>query len=129
VTRPTPPPDTTLSEQAALNAIVRGVSFARSTDTFVFDAKGWTLSLSVTNASKAVPADPLRVIRAIAFWCDVDFRWRIGTAADLTDGAYALANDVIVIAIDPQDTSVVSSIQAILASGSGTLIGNWIYGT
>jgi len=126
VTRPTPPPDTTLSEQAALNAIVRGVSFARSTDTFVNDVKGTTLALSVTNASKAVPGNG---VRAIAFWCDVDFRYRLNTAADLTDGAYAKANDVVHIAIDPNDTQPISTVQAILSGGSGTLTINWVYGT
>jgi len=126
VTRPTPPPDTTLSEQAALNAIVRGVSFARSTDTFVNDARGATLALSVTNESKAVPGDG---VRAIAFWCASDFRYRLNTAADLTDGAYAKANDVVHIAIDPNDTQPISSIQAILPTGSDTLYIVWVYGT
>src|SRR5688500_11539158 len=116
MSRPTPPPDTTLSEQAALNAIVRGVSFARATDTFVNDAKGWTLSLSVTNASKAVPAGT----RGVAFWCATAFRWRLNTAADVTDGAYAEANQVVVIAVDPSDTSAVVTVQAILAAGSDT---------
>jgi hypothetical protein len=123
--RPTPPPDTTLSEQAALNAIVRGVSFARSTDTFVNDVKGATLALSVTNASKAVPAG----VRAISMWADVAFRYRINTAADLTDGAFANALDVITMAIDPNDTVGISTVQAILASGSGTLTLCWVYGT
>jgi hypothetical protein len=125
VSRPTPPPDTTLSEQAALNAIVRGVSFARSTDTFVNDAKGATLALSVTNASKAVPAG----VRVITMWADVAFRYRLNTAADLTDGAYANANDIITMAIDPNDTVGISTVQAILSGGTGTLTLNWIYGT
>ena len=120
------PLSTALSEQHALNAIATGVAAARSTDVFVNDAKGWTLALSVTNASKAVPA----TARVLVFWADVAFRWRLNTAADLTDGAYALANDVISIAIDPEDPEiVVDSIQAILATGTGTLTGNWIFGT
>lgn len=117
--------DRTLSEQEALNAIANGVAAARSTDVFVNDAKGFTLSLSVTNASKAIPAS----VRAIAFWCDVAFRWRLNTTADTTNGAYASANEVVVVSIDPDDTVAVTSLQAILASGTGTITGNLVFGT
>ena len=114
-----------LSEQEALNAIATGVAAARSTDVFVSDAKGTTLALSVTNASKAVPAG----VRVISFWCPAAFRWRLNTAADTTDGAYANANDVIAINIDPDDSVPVTSVQAILASGTATLTINFVFGT
>src|SRR5688572_12102841 len=114
-----------LSEQEALNAIATGVAAARTTDVFVNDAKGWTLALSATNASKAVPAG----VRTIAFWCATAFRWRLNTAADTTDGAHANANEVTVITVDPDDSEAVTSVQAILASGTDTLYGNWIFGT
>jgi hypothetical protein len=125
VARPTISRDHSLSEQEALNAIAYGVAAARSTDVFVNDARGWSLSLSVTNASKAVPAN----VRAVAFWCASAFRWRLNTAADTTDGAYAGANDVVVISVDPNDTAVVTSVQAILEASTATLYGNWICGT
>lgn len=114
-----------LSAQEALNAIATGVAAARSTDVFVNDAKGTTLALSVTNASKAVPAN----VRVLSFWCAAPFRWRLNTAADTTDGAYANANDVVSLSIDPEDTSEVTSVQAILASGTATLYVNFVYGT
>lgn len=114
-----------LSEQEALNAIATGVAAARSTDVFVNDAKGASLALSVTNASKAVPAN----VRVISFWCATAFRWRLNIAADTTDGAYADANDVVSISIDPDDTAAVSTIQAILASGTATLYVNFVFGT
>ncbi len=114
-----------LSEQEALNAIATGVAAARTTDTFVTDAKGWSLALSVTNASKAVPVN----VRVISFWCSSAFRWRFNTAADVTDGAYANANDVVSITVDPEDSAPVTTLQAILASGTATLYGNWVFGT
>lgn len=114
-----------LSEQEALNAIAMGVAAARTTDVFVSDAKGWSLALSVTNASKAVPAN----VRVISFWCATAFRWRLNTTSDTTDGAYALANDVITLTVDPEDTAAVVTVQAILAAGSDTLYGNWVFGT
>lgn len=114
-----------LSEQEALNAIVSGVAASRTTDVFVNDAKGTSLSLSVTNASKAVPAN----VRVITFWCATAFRYRLNTAADTTDGAYADANDVVTISVDPLDTAAVASVQAILASGTATLYLNWVFGT
>lgn len=125
MSRPAIPLDTSLSEQHALNAIAYGVAAARSTDVFVNDAQGTTLALSITNASKAVPAN----VRAIAFWCATAFRWRLNTAADTSTGAYASANDVVVISLDPTDTVPVTTLQAILAAGTDTLTINWIFGT
>jgi hypothetical protein len=119
-------PTTTLSEQAALNHIAFGVAAARSTDLFVEDAQGTTLALSVTNASKAVPVGT----RAIVFWADVDFFYRFNTTATTAEGAKALANDVTTVSVDPDDAEIlVSSLQAILASGTGTLYVNWFSGS
>lgn len=118
-------PSTDLSEQHALNAIATGVAGIRSTDVFLTDAKGTTLALSVTNASKAVPAN----VRALSFWCATAFRWRLNTAADLTDGAYGNANEVYVVTLDPDDTAAVSTVQAILAAGTDTLYLNFVFGT
>jgi hypothetical protein len=112
-----------LTEQEALNAIAFGIARARSTDFYVTDAKGATLALSVTNASKAVPA----AISGMAFWCASDFRWRLDVAADLTDGAYTRAYDVVSLALNPDNLP--STLQAVLASGSDTLYVSWLYGT
>lgn len=114
-----------LSSQEALNAMAYGVAASRSTDTFVNDCKGTTLALSVTNASKAVPVG----VRCICFWSASAFRWRLNAAADTTDGAYANANDVVSLSIDPDDTAAVTSVQAILASGTATLYVNFVLGT
>ena len=112
----------TLTPQEALNAIAQGIARSRSTDFYATDVKGSTLALSVTNASKAIPAGVL----GVAFWCASDFRWRLGAAADLVDGAYAKANDVIATSFDPD--AIPTTIQAILASETATLYINWLYG-
>lgn len=123
--RPTLTRNSTLSSQDALNAIATGVAGMRTSDVFVNDAKGFSLALSVTNASKAVPANT----RVVTFWCASAFRWRLNTAADTTDGAYANANDVVIVTIDPDDTSAVATVQAILPSSTDTLYGNFVFGT
>ena len=118
-------PNTDLSEQHALNAIATGVAGMRTTDVFVNDAKGTTLALSSTNSSKAIPAS----VRVVTFWCATDFRFRLNTVADLVDGAYGKANDVISVTIDPDDTSPVTTLQALLAAGNDTLYITFAFGT
>ena len=105
--------------------MVKGIAAARTTDLFTNDARGTTLALSVTNASKAVPA----TARAATFWCSSAFRWRLNTAADTTDGAYANANDIVTVVLDPDDIAPVTTLQAVLPSGTATLYINWAFGT
>lgn len=117
--------DRSLSEQEALNAMVRGMAYLRTTDIFVTDCTGSTLALSVTNASRAIPAG----VRAMTFWADVAFRWRLNTAADTTNGAYATANDAVTVSFDTDDTVAPTTLQAVVASGTGTLTINFFAGT
>jgi hypothetical protein len=112
------------TEGDALNAIAKGYAAIRSSTVLVTDAKGTTLSLSVTNASKAVPAG----VKTFSFWSDVDFYFRFNTPATTADGAFIKANDIVECIIDVADTSVPTAIHAILASATGTLWINWGFG-
>ena len=112
-----------LTSREALNALALGIARSRFTDIYLNDIKGTSLALSTTNASKAIPANCL----GASLWCASDFRWRINTAADLTDGAYARGYEVTSVLFDPD--ALPQTVQAILPSGSATLYINWLFGS
>src|SRR4051812_4416726 len=114
---PTLPRMTNLSEQHALNVIAYGVAGLRSTDIAITDAKGATLSLSVTDAAKAIPTGA----RGAVFWSASAFRYRFDIAADATDGAYADANDKQIVSFDPSGNSAPATLHAVLPSSTDTL--------
>jgi hypothetical protein len=121
------------TEGEALNAIAKGYAAIRSSTVLVTDAKGASLSLSVTNASKAIPAPPGNGelgarIRTFSFWADVDFFFRFNVAADITDGAFVKADDIVECIIDPTDPNVPTTIQAVTSGATGTLKIVWGFG-